>query len=388
MNVTDRRLILHLTIHRYSTVAYLDCDLGQPEFTPSGFISLHLVRQPIIGTSFTHLSLAQEGKSSSNKMHYLGSATPKNNPAFYLWAISDLIEYYSTLTDEDGQSIPLVINTQGWYKGLGSDLLLEIHRMARPSIAFDFSDSNASNGYAAYGSSSTAVIDPAGETEVVQIQPYVTPENGPPRINASDLRALQFISYFHMKPTLLSSTSASAQHPTWDFSTSLLARRPYSVHWSTFSSIKLAVSDSVRFADLLRALDASIVALREELAEDVQEEGSLLRSYERGFGQNTSQTLGLGLIRSIDVKAQSFHVITPLPTSTLQRVNAITKGDIEVPTVLMVDHTADTNADDTGVAGVEWKKVPYLQSSESVNAGVGHGRRKVRRNVMRRSQFK
>lgn len=36
------------------TIAVLDCDIGQPEFTPPGMISLTLVNQPIFGPPFTH----------------------------------------------------------------------------------------------------------------------------------------------------------------------------------------------------------------------------------------------------------------------------------------------------------------------------------------------
>lgn len=40
---------LSLLLRRYTTVAYLDCDLGQPEFTPSGFLSLSLVKEAVVG---------------------------------------------------------------------------------------------------------------------------------------------------------------------------------------------------------------------------------------------------------------------------------------------------------------------------------------------------
>jgi len=31
-------------------IAYLECDPGQSEFTPSGCVSLHLVSEPVLGT--------------------------------------------------------------------------------------------------------------------------------------------------------------------------------------------------------------------------------------------------------------------------------------------------------------------------------------------------
>lgn len=325
-------------------------------------------------------------------MHYLGSATPKDDPAFYLWAISDLMDDYATLDDEDGNAIPLVVNTQGWYKGLGADLLLDIHRMTRPGKCFDFAGTSV-NAFSA--GASVAIVDPSGDTEVINMQPYVMSENAPPRLNAADLRMLQLISYFHLAPSLSAAPSSTA---TWDFSTSLLAKRPYSVPFSTFTSIKVAVSDSIAFPDLLKALDVSIVGLREEDTHQETDNGpagvsqslshTLYKAYDQGFQQATNHCVGLGLIRAIDNKTQSAHIVTPLSATELDNVNALTKGDIEIPTVMMVDYTTEGGAEDTGLAGVEWKKVPYLEHGENLNTGVGHGRRKVRRNVMRRSQFK
>lgn len=325
-------------------------------------------------------------------MHYLGSATPKDDPAFYIWAISDLLEHYTNLVDEAGVAIPLVINTQGWYKGLGADLLLGIHRLVQPSTCFDFaSGTYPANEFGAFdGSASAAIVDPSAETTVVPMQPYAMPENAPPRLNASDLRILQFVSYFHINPTARLTSSST---PSWDFSASLVTKPPYAVPFSAFQSIKVSVSETIDFSDLFKALDVSIVALREEdITPEVEESDSgkatLRSAHDRGYQQHSSRALGLGIIRSIDNSSQNFHILTPLPPSVLERVNAITKGDIELPTVLMVDYTGGEGADENGLLGVEWKRVPYLEHGENINAGVGHGRRRVRRNVMRRSQFK
>lgn len=35
---------------RYEQVAYLDTDLGQPEFTPPGLVSLTVLNTPVLGS--------------------------------------------------------------------------------------------------------------------------------------------------------------------------------------------------------------------------------------------------------------------------------------------------------------------------------------------------
>jgi polynucleotide 5'-hydroxyl-kinase GRC3/NOL9 len=37
-------------------VVFLDTDLGQPEFTPAGLVSLHVISSPVFGPSFMHLA--------------------------------------------------------------------------------------------------------------------------------------------------------------------------------------------------------------------------------------------------------------------------------------------------------------------------------------------
>jgi polynucleotide 5'-hydroxyl-kinase GRC3/NOL9 len=40
---------------RYPTVAYLETDVGQPEFTVPGMLSLHLLTAPVFGPPNMHL---------------------------------------------------------------------------------------------------------------------------------------------------------------------------------------------------------------------------------------------------------------------------------------------------------------------------------------------
>ena len=49
------RVLLNRLLSLHPRVAYLDCDPGQPEFTPPGLLSLHLVDKPVDGM-IVHLS--------------------------------------------------------------------------------------------------------------------------------------------------------------------------------------------------------------------------------------------------------------------------------------------------------------------------------------------
>lgn len=74
-----------------------------------------------LGPPFTHL------KQSPYRAIYYGQDSPKNNPEFYIAAISELMHVYknelSVNVDKvNGRvsGIPLVVNTHGWVKGLHS----------------------------------------------------------------------------------------------------------------------------------------------------------------------------------------------------------------------------------------------------------------------------
>ncbi len=93
-----------LSIH--SKVAYLDCDVGQPEFSPCGMVSLHLISDPLLGPQFTH-------PLQPDFAQFIGSTSPKQDPDSYMNALMELIGRYRSRYS----MIPLVVNTSGWTRG-------------------------------------------------------------------------------------------------------------------------------------------------------------------------------------------------------------------------------------------------------------------------------
>ncbi|CAI7770058.1 unnamed protein product, partial [Closterium sp. NIES-53] len=93
-------------------VAFLDTDVGQPEFTPPGLVSLHLLSHPVFG----HPALHQRTPIAS---HLYGDISPGSDPALYLRQIFSLYDCFrQNYYDGHGAAaIPLVINTHGWIKG-------------------------------------------------------------------------------------------------------------------------------------------------------------------------------------------------------------------------------------------------------------------------------
>ncbi|GAA5904333.1 hypothetical protein JCM5296_005259 [Sporobolomyces johnsonii] len=415
---TFARTLMNRLLDRYEAVAYLDTDLGQPEFSVPGFVSLNVVRKPLLGPSFTHLALPVSA-------HYLGSASPASDPSGYLAAISSLLSTYSLeveypLLDEPTpafsrrrhhgaqaatpksngkirERVPLVVNTQGWVKGLGADLLAKLKAESQPTHVCSFiavDEEGAAQGYdggAAYAQQ---------QADAEQGLPYhlITLPTAPPtplesKWTAADLRTLSYVSYFHSmfipSSSSPSSTPLSTFPVAWTFARPLLAQPPYVLDWTAaaqqLSSVHLLDGDDIAYELVLHALNGSIVALVDH-SPQTDDASSTKRNpvpydpLSPRPSPSTSRALGLALIRSISPASSSLHLLTPVPPPA--GPVALVKGALELPLPLMLDYGAGEGEREKGIAGVAWREVPFL----SVEEGEYGGRRRVRRNLMRRGQ--
>ena len=137
----------------FARVAWLDVDVGQPEHTVAGMLSLTIVDTPLLtpphartqfsanialefdegirtsGGSATvpvdvdvdvpHRNVVHVSTASASIVaaHFLGSTSPKTDPAGFAAATSNLIAVYRRHLASRG--IPLIVNTHGWVRGAG-----------------------------------------------------------------------------------------------------------------------------------------------------------------------------------------------------------------------------------------------------------------------------
>ncbi|XP_065318008.1 polynucleotide 5'-hydroxyl-kinase nol9-like isoform X2 [Gordionus sp. m RMFG-2023] len=126
----------------FEGIIWMECDVGQPEYHPPGIISLVLIKRAIIDDNESHCILPSwlNDKSYSKKSNvkviksmYYGHNTPSINPIIYIKMIHDLYTYYKEhLFDK----YPLIVNTNGWFKGLGIYLLAQIIHTIKPDTVF------------------------------------------------------------------------------------------------------------------------------------------------------------------------------------------------------------------------------------------------------------
>jgi len=209
--------LLKYTVNRllkkYNKVAIIDCDVGQPLFTISGLVSISIIDNPLL--SSTHLSLIEPELS-----YFIGDISPKNDPENLLNYIEKLYNKYIELnqqmikmkndqylkntqnnifnalsTTETSEStiesianmmIPLVVNTDGWVRYIGAEILQGIVNIIKPNHIFHISTPKDRNLSALNSINS----------QKCKISTLLPGSTSPSKISAIDLRNLNFISYF------------------------------------------------------------------------------------------------------------------------------------------------------------------------------------------------
>ncbi|XP_064489335.1 polynucleotide 5'-hydroxyl-kinase NOL9-like isoform X2 [Ornithodoros turicata] len=324
---TFLRQLTNSLLNVCSAVIYLDCDPGQTEFSPPGTLSLVKVTHPLLGPPFTHVCTPE-------KMYFLGDVSPAASPDSYSNAIRCLVEY----KNQHFPSCPLVVNTMGWLYGIGMSLFVDIIRWVNPTdlvqlvSAFNLAGSvsptdlpllNASTVHMACGwLSSRNDALPEGHDAVLGssfASHHLRAVEGKSSSSQPQiLRQGMLLSY-------LSQKQCSSAFCPWSLT-------PYRLAWSSVAIHEH--SCTVQKKDLLHVLNASVVALCTVPKE------SLLETEVEGYpmfmkGNPPYECVGFGIVRAIHPKEKVFYILTPEPKHRLAEVNALIKGCINIPEVLL-----------------------------------------------------
>ncbi len=173
-------------------VALLDLDLGQPEFSPPGELSLVHLRTPIFGPPFSHPIVEEQSGNRLVRAHHVAAISPKDDPDHYLACALDLIRHYHRLL-QSHPSCPLVINCCGWIFGSGLEVLTElILRFPITDVVY-MSDTGPPE-----------VVDDLVIATTRAKKPFHMLPSQPSEYatrSSADLRAMQALSYFHLSKT-------------------------------------------------------------------------------------------------------------------------------------------------------------------------------------------
>jgi polynucleotide 5'-hydroxyl-kinase GRC3/NOL9 len=187
----------------------LDCDVGQPEFGLPGCLSLHLIREPVLEPVYLNAR-------TPLLSFYLGDVSSKNEPAVVLDAIRKLYERYlgeikvfgnesrtgKTLnkfeiltggaTERSSELPPLIVNTDGFIRCIGAEILLGVARTVRPSVIVQVASAKSSHVEAIEQFLREAAADAcAGAGRSVEHVIVEPGRSAASRVAATDLRTLR-----------------------------------------------------------------------------------------------------------------------------------------------------------------------------------------------------
>ncbi|KAL4623755.1 polynucleotide 5'-hydroxyl-kinase NOL9 [Arapaima gigas] len=361
---TFNRHLINTLLNHTSSVDYLECDLGQTEFTPPGCLSLSTVTKPLLGAPFTHLQNPQ-------RMVFYGESSCERDLDRYLESLKFLWRSYN-------REMPVVINTMGWVKGFGFQLLVDLIRLFSVTHVVQLSHGGttqcpaltptflqSAHGWQTrppappvLGQETEGSVGPHGHV-LIGVQSVFEGAGTSSSLTYSRsniIRDLALLGYFSQ----LQTPGPGPVRPLHCFT-------PYQV---PISAVALRVTHSeVAPAHILYVANGSLVALC-CLGEKVGGTGGPVLLSQTPI----CKCVGFGVVRGIDMARGLLFLVTPVAPSVLHQVNCLLLGAIMLPHTLV-----KTQA---GVQG----DMPYVTSDYSFEL-IGAGKMKVFKGLQRPEQL-
>ncbi|KAL8547363.1 hypothetical protein ACS0TY_006912 [Phlomoides rotata] len=302
---TFSRHLVNVLLQRHKKVAYLDTDVGQTEFTPPGLLSLTVIDKITPDLTIPCLKTPE-------RCFFFGDVSSKRDPATYLTYILALYDHYFTTKIQGSSGLPLIINTPGWVKGIGYEILVDMLKHMSPThvvkIRISAQSKNLPDG--AFWLDE-GVADACNVIEIDAARQDHLQRSLLVKRDVRLLRDLRVMAYFRQcfpsemtLSTLKELARALAAHP------------PYEI---PISSIKIKhLHCQVPVTETFYSLNATIVGLAVS-----------------SMSEQLPQCVGLGIVRGINTFRGVLHVITPVPQHILEDVDMLLQGFIQIPTSLL-----------------------------------------------------
>ncbi|KAM9830755.1 polynucleotide 5'-hydroxyl-kinase NOL9 isoform 1-T2 [Syngnathus typhle] len=363
------RMVINTLLNHTTSVDYLEADLGQTEFTPASCLSLLTVREPLLGPPFTH-------QRDPDHMVYYGESSCQSDLSRYLESLKSLWHRRSS-----SKETPIVINTMGWVKGFGLQLLVDMLRFFPVShvIQLGHADSTAqcpaltpeflrtAHGFQTHPPAQTALDEFTENTQslpltYVHMTIYSDFERGGSQgtttkhQRSNELRELSVLAYLSQ----LQSADPGPVRP-------LHSLTPYQV---PHKDVALGVVHfDVAPNDMFYAANSSLVGLC-CLAEKVTSKGGPVLLSQAPI----CPCVGLGVLRGIDMARGLYFVLTPVNPAVLRKVNCLLLGATSLPSCILTTQG--------GFQG----ELPYVTSEYSFDL-TGAGKLRVFKGLQRSSQM-
>lgn len=384
-------------------VSVLDCDVGQPEFTPPGIASLTLVPKPILSPPCVHMSMTSPLSSPSSfpsgikklktkpsnvqdnniyekkyqclSSFFFGDVLSKSDPLRYLNILGHLKSSYDEYNNNHRHNkLPLVVNTDGWVKGLGNEILGNIIQLVNPTHIIQIMGSTRTKMFYL-----PQLVPPASTpddqqqeqeysdhgAQIFTVESYSLNNNNKQitsnknltnyskiQSTSADLRCLKLCCYFlpggyssvfehhHLRKNNMNNYRSNINTSVF-FQTQAGIIDRYGVIAKKISEMKPYVVSIDNIEICLEESDSGDVGIRDYINSQEYDtlsldclNGSVVGLLCRNVSSESSsqisveipQCLGLGIVRSIDTRQRLLFILSPLSLEEIQQTNLIHAG--------------------------------------------------------------
>ncbi|KAG3206353.1 hypothetical protein PC128_g792 [Phytophthora cactorum] len=367
------RYLVNRLLSKFGTVAFLDTDLGQSELTPSGLVALHALTTPLLGPGFSHMK-------HPIRSFFCGNTNPGNDPLYYMKAVKSLLRLYEVKwgSQATGSSqtacVPLVINTDGWIKSMGHDLLCNVIQETNPDHVVQLVAATKNKQFD---------VPTEGRWRIHAVPPWDPVGVTQPPRSSKELRVYRFHSYFLSRvrcdlprPQLQNLQVLSEKNRVdSDIYRAYAQLTPFAV---SFDHVDVAFAgSSVAPSQLLFSLNASVVGLC------INPDYKPIDCDESEPGEGPPRIvlqpvhapcLGVGIIRAVDAEKRQLFILSPLPLSVLKRINLLVRSSMPLDNILL-------SAQDPAQA-------PYVVTDVVSSDGTGSSVMQSRNNLKRKRDGK
>lgn len=370
-----------------TTVNILDIDPGQTYVSPPDSISLSKTSKFIHGSSHMALHTANLSQQVS---HYVGFTSPKDQPLRFNSLLQDLMNKYTN--DGELKNEALLINTPGWVKGYGVNLMRVIMEKIRPTHVVYLHPASSTGRQELEDDEVLNLLKDFQGLEVVPIKGNFGSHDrtGGVKYHSSQLRIFKKLGYFHR-------TSGDFQ---FDF-TPLLNKAPFQLSYDPEQDSNLKFTTVLNYDDLKivdddgynSLFEGTIVALytitnleleklQSKLAKNISKIPLLKSKDFLKINQASLKFKSLCLIHSIDPQSQLINLYTPSSQSELLKSTSeqylFVRGATETPIMEIASNEVIKKFKKQGFKGMPF--VTFKRGSDLEKVW------KVRKNVMRRGQ--
>ncbi|XP_015112095.1 polynucleotide 5'-hydroxyl-kinase NOL9 [Diachasma alloeum] len=327
---TTGRYFVNKLLETFEAVVFVDLDIGQAEFTPPGCISLNVIKRPLLGPNFTHL------KAPYHQL-YVGGVDASKYLTNYIEGVRQLTEFLNEC--EEVRGLPVVVNTMGFCRGLGWDIMCCVVKRLRPTDVVQITSKNKKNNYdqllacelvnrqnPTWKGSSIAMVaaHPPLNYELHVVDTEAESRNPTEELwNIEPYQQREIVMLAYLSDIL------KPKRGLQDF-TSINEVVPYEV---PFSAVSISLGTPV-VPQILSVMNGNIVAM---CGIDSQNENTEPRKV--GYPKvmiraPPSVCHGFGILRGVDMTNEKLYINTPLSLSKLKHVNCLI-GALPVPSGLL-----------------------------------------------------